>query len=373
MLSRIYIDNYKCLVNFTLELGGLTILHGDNGSGKSTVFEALRSIQRLAQGGCDIASTFPVTSRTRWQPERDIQAFELQCNIDKAHYRYTIAIQHHIDKRLSRLYKEELRYDGALLLLFNEGEVHLYRDDHSEGPKYPFNWTRSALGTILPQADNTKLTAFKRYLENSVFCSPDPHRMEHETNSEDEVLHFNASNFASWYRSHTLERPDRVNSLVNALTEVLPGFEILRLEKTGADARTLFARFLSSESSASPVEYRFDELSDGERMLILLYSLTTFSAGGGGTIFIDEPDNYISLPELYPWLTALNEQCEEHGQQALIISHHPEFYDFRGGRRGVWLKREANGPTRVIEPQYPAEDDKQGLKLSELVARRWIE
>ena len=44
MLKRIYINNFRCLVNFELKLDGLSLFLGANGSGKSTVFAALLNI-----------------------------------------------------------------------------------------------------------------------------------------------------------------------------------------------------------------------------------------------------------------------------------------------------------------------------------------
>ena len=39
MLQRLYVDNYKCLVNFDLPLQELTLLLGPNGAGKTSVLD----------------------------------------------------------------------------------------------------------------------------------------------------------------------------------------------------------------------------------------------------------------------------------------------------------------------------------------------
>ncbi len=41
MLTRVYVNNFKCMVNFERKLSALNLLLGANGSGKSTLFEAL--------------------------------------------------------------------------------------------------------------------------------------------------------------------------------------------------------------------------------------------------------------------------------------------------------------------------------------------
>jgi len=40
MLQRLYVDNYKCLVNFELPLQELSLLLGPNGAGKTSVLGA---------------------------------------------------------------------------------------------------------------------------------------------------------------------------------------------------------------------------------------------------------------------------------------------------------------------------------------------
>jgi predicted ATPase len=50
MLKRIYIDNYKCLVNFEIQLDPMNLFLGGNGTGKSTVMDALRVLQAFISG-----------------------------------------------------------------------------------------------------------------------------------------------------------------------------------------------------------------------------------------------------------------------------------------------------------------------------------
>ena len=51
MLKRIYIDNFRCLVDFELELDEVNLFVGLNGSGKSSVFDLLRKIQGFVSHG----------------------------------------------------------------------------------------------------------------------------------------------------------------------------------------------------------------------------------------------------------------------------------------------------------------------------------
>ena len=59
MLTRLYVDNFRCLTNFELKLDQANILLGANGTGKTSVLTALRRIQRLIVGGAKVDQVFP--------------------------------------------------------------------------------------------------------------------------------------------------------------------------------------------------------------------------------------------------------------------------------------------------------------------------
>ena len=138
--------------------------------------------------------------------------------------------------------------------------------------------------------------------------------------------------------------------------------------------RELLATF-SSEGDGASRAYRFDQLSDGQRALLVLYSLvfeTKPDTGSRGdstdiprTLFLDEPDNYVTLPELQPWLAALEDGAGDMLPQVVLISHHPEAIDFLA-HNTVWLTREPESHTRIVEPKNDT-----GLRMSEIHARGW--
>ena len=142
MLKRIYIDNFRCLVNFELSLDPINLFLGSNGSGKSTIFDVLRKIQTFIGGSDKVMGLFKPADLTRWQTS-PIQTFELEIEGNSGTYRYELAIEHDPARRLARVGHERLWFDNKPLLKFEivdkEGNVQLYRDNHSEGPKYPFD------------------------------------------------------------------------------------------------------------------------------------------------------------------------------------------------------------------------------------------
>ena len=88
----------------------------------------------------------------------------------------------------------------------------------------------------------------------------------------------------------------------------------------------------------------------------------------GYTVILDEPDNFVSLRELQPWLIAVSDVVEEGHGQILVISHHPEFITQWAPRSGVQFVRDRMGPVRVEEFRG---DPESVLAPSEVIARGW--
>ena len=363
MLKRLYIDNYKCLTNFDIRFEELTLLLGANGCGKSAVFEIVGKLRDFIRGDARIGELFPPTDLTNWSTKSE-QHFELEIDISGGRYLYRLVIEHAPERRLARVMREELLFDDKPLFAFENGEVQLYRDDHTRGPAYSFDSTRSGLEPVADGHDNTRLCAFRNQVRRFVTLFLEPKRMSNGSSSDTDMLSSGGENFASWYQGRLQEDPRQIFEAMVQLRDVLPGFIDLRLVQKGSDYRELQAEFSSTGVESSSI-YRFDQLSDGQRTLIVLY-LLLFAEDTGRTLFLDEPDNYITLPELQPWLAELEDGCGDTLPQTVLISHHPEAIDFLSDR-AVWLGRDPENHTRILD----VTNDTM-LKTSELYAQELV-
>jgi predicted ATPase len=370
VLKRLYVDNYRCLVNFTLDLQELTLLVGRNGSGKSSVLDVLYALRQLLSGVAKVTdpNVFPTASLTRWQTGK-LQVFEVTTEMDdEADLIYRVEVEHEKETRRARIRLESLRADDRPLFEFSMGEVHLFRDDHSSGPVYGADWSESAMARVAPRNDNQRLTRFLEFMRGVSVCALNPKSFVAESLSEDPVLEVDGGNLASWYRHQIQERPDRMHSVVEVLRTVIEGFDTLRTERVGSEARVLTVAFASEDGR---YELRLDELSDGQRALIALYALVHL-AGDQDVLFLDEPDNYLALTEIQPWLIALSDASGVRPRQAILCSHHPELLDYLGAEAGMLLQREASGGV-IVRPLQQAigQQTDSGLRISEIVARGW--
>ena len=104
-------------------------------------------------------------------------------------------------------------------------------------------------------------------------------------------------------------------------------------------------------------------------MLVALYSILHGAIAADTTICIDEPDNFVSLREIQPWLIELTDRAADAGCQWMMISHHPEVTDHLAADCGHWFHRVGTGPVRV----RPFECDKEGLfRPSEVIAQGMV-
>jgi predicted ATPase len=146
----------------------------------------------------------------------------------------------------------------------------------------------------------------------------------------------------------------------------------MRLKPAGEKSRALWVEFGTTAGETSPekiTEYRFNELSDGQRTLIALYALAVCAVDEENTICLDHPESHLALPEIQPWLMRLADATEEGRCQAIIATHHPELINLLAAHSGYWLERQSGGPTRV---KKIGDQDSSGLPLSELIARGWL-
>ena len=365
MLSRLYVDNFRCLENFELDLDETNVFLGRNGTGKTSVLNVLRNIQNLVVRGSRVDAVFPARDISL-NSQRNEQRFEIEASVNGEAYSYSLVVEHDLSRGMMRVGEETLEHDGNPIFEFKDGNAQLYDDDYSQGPSYPFDWSQSGICFLNEMSANRKLTQFKKEIANYIIVSCCPPIMSAETRTEDEFLEPLMQNFVGWYRRTAQENMRSIVSLFETLSEALPGFDSINLTESGENSRALKAIFRGP--SSEPIRYGFDQLSDGQRALITLYSLLHLSADRRVSLFVDEPENYLALGEIQPWLAEAAERAGESLGQLVVASHHPVIIDYMAGANGRWFFRDGDGPVRVSKEPKNTVD---GLSLSEIIARRW--
>ncbi len=283
--------------------------------------------------------------------------------IDGAHYVYQLAHEPWNIPPKFVVASERIYLDRRPILEFEDGDVRVYSDGELEF-EYPLERDRSSLLTASTEKTSS-LGPFKKWLAGVYSFRLNPFRMGLRAEGENLYPNVNLSNVASWYRHLLQDDPRENQDLLASLREAIDDFNVLELEFAGENVRLLVAEFGRPGGS---VKVGFNELSDGQRCLICLYMILHFVAAKGNTVIIDEPENFISLAEIQPWLMKLVDFVEGGRGQAILISHHPELINQLAPNHGVQFVRNDMGSVHVErfngDPNNP-------LPPAELVARGW--
>lgn len=359
MLKRLYVHNYRCLVNFEFQPAQLQLVLGLNGSGKSAAFQALDALRRAAALGEPLP--FNPWTRTRWLSEAQ-QRFEIDVERADGTFRYGLTVSEAGTPARPRVESETLSFcdqplfsfDGTQMRLFHPGRNVPLVNIASDGQ-------RSGIFTL--SASSAHLRWFQSWLTGILYVRINPWAMQPRSESESRRPEADFSNLADWYRHLTQENPMAVAQTLATIRNALPTFLDLAASDVGGNMRYLIARF--AEPGGRQFVLGLDELSEGQRAVIALY-LATCNLGEGGVLVIDEPENFIALAEIQPWLFELRDSIESVRGQALIASHHPELMNQLAS--DAWIfSRDDGGPTRLSRFPQTA----RGVEPAEVVARGW--
>ncbi len=367
MLARLYATNYRCLVNFELKPTNKQLLIGRNGTGKTTVIDLLATIRDFAVRGLPCEDRFAGKTRTLWQDVAE-QRFELDVKGNGGEYRYILVVDERGTPSRPRVKLETLDFQTKPLFRFREGEIGLFNDLQKSDPSvsFHFDWHRSGLATVdMTRSDITKLVWFKHWLNRLTHVQINPWAMSARSERESRYVGRDLGNFADWFRHLKQERGNEVFEAMTSLKEAFPGLTALDAKEAGLDVRVVEAAILSPKGKT--VDVSFSDLSEGQRTLIALYMLLYCAFDEESTLLIDEPDNFIALAEIQPWLIKLLDRADERNAQVILVSHHPELLDQLASQGGVLLDRPGGGETRVRN--FPSNDS--GLRPSEIIARGW--
>jgi hypothetical protein len=366
MITRLYANNFRCLVAFDAMFDSFGALCGPNGAGKSSVFDAVRLIRNLGTGDGLLGGTgdqdVPQLEFTKWLDSK-IQEFEVSLSVDGHAFDYALHLEQTADFEKPRVIHEKALCDKQPLFERDLDGVQFQKSDGNL-TGFPLDWRQAALAAIQPRGSIGKLALLQEEIAKLLILRPNPRSMERESKAKAKHPDLSMINLTSWYRSLHQEQ-EWTDALREALRDVWPDFRSFKLVDVGLNAEALQLRF--ENKGSNPTLLFFDQLSDGERALIGLYMVrSALETGAVRSVLIDEPDNFVGLPELQPWVLSMRELLDEE-HQLILISHHPEILANSGESNGRYLWRDNHtSPTRIGPLKVP-----EGMTAGEAVARGW--
>ena len=345
MITKLYVDNYRTMVNFSIEFNKLSILLGYNGAGKSSVFHVIQILRSILCDHIPVGEVIDTESLTRWQ-NIDVQTFELEAEDDEGKYSYKLAVQHNREARSVRIKSEQVLFEGHTIFQMEDSHTQLFNDSYGTGPMISLDWNYSGVGMIDDRKDNKLLTRFKKLISKIIVCAPKPFMMNDRCFFEKKIPDYDMKEFPALVRYYIQEKPECIQRWKEHLAENNPLLEQVFL--SGNEEKILYFRMKNDDKSV----YKASELSDGERQILLLHFLIDTFVSEGYSVFVDEPDNYIALSEMASLNMALEDASLQSGQ-CVVISHHSEMIDFFASANGIWFDRGGYGITRITEAPNP--------------------
>lgn len=367
MITRLYANNFRCLVAFEAKFDSFGVLCGPNGAGKSSTFDALKLLRDLGTGeaylGGEGENDIRQLEFTSWL-KSTTQEFELDVISEGHQFEYRLHLEQVAGDLKPRIILERGTCDQRELFTRNLDGVSFQKKDGTQAG-FPLDWRQAALGSIQPTGALIDIQILQKAIAKLLILRPSPRSMEPESKGEAKSPSLHLSNILSWYRSLSQEQ-EWTDALRDSLQNVWPDFKSFKLVDVGINTKALQLRF-DRGGGRDTEPYFFHQLSDGERSLVGLYMVrAALATNAARTVVIDEPDNYVGLPELQPWVLSMRELLDDE-HQAILISHHPEVLGSAGEEFGAYLWRDNHtSPTRIGPLKIPA-----GLSVGEAIARGW--
>lgn len=362
MITYLYANNYKSLVNFRIEFGKVNLVLGKNGTGKSSIFHLLLQLRNFTGGFSRSTDAFPASSLTRWM-KSPIQIFEFGMETGGYKYIYHLEIEHELQMGNCHVLTESVKCDGRVIFDRNNSVASWYNNEYVLGQNIMVDPATSGIGMLFDSQTYSILYQFKKVFGEILFFTPNPQKMNNRYERDISFPNVELSDIVSVYATLQQTQMKVVFELQERMKQINPTFEEAKMN-FNMFGKTFEMAFQYKEAGVS---FNFLELSEGERVLFALYLILIAYLKRGYTVFIDEPDNFVSLQEIQPWCREVEEACLEE-MQCIMISHNSEVIDYFAGDCGIWMNRLQSGESIVQKNPFAELQNEDFLKYSELIA-----
>jgi predicted ATPase len=365
MIRSLYVDNFRSLVDFSWLPENEVLMLGYNGSGKSSVLDVLLFLQMWCGEGERLEKVIGSSDITAWSTTGTCE-IRLSLEVDHVPYDYSVRLR--IDGPDSL---PTVEFEGLLAGPFREPKIHREGSHVLMSPgdgSFPINRQQSLFAAIDTDETDPAFGAFLQALKSILVVRPVPPNIDRMSFGNVVRPNVAVTNLVSWLE-HLLSNDGFNFELTQLLKSIWPEFQRMEFVPIGLQASDLELSFGEMSTSKTSVRLTINQLSEGEKMLLALYTLAAYQrVFPATTIIVDEPDNFVALSELQPWLLTMLDERPDDGQ-LILVSHNPEVIQTMGEDKVAFFSRADHlSPTEVGS----LKQDESGLSLPERIARGWI-
>ncbi len=353
MIQKVFIENFKAIHTGTnLPIQPFTVFIGNNGTGKSSIIEALEALQTAVTfdldkafkkwGGLERIRNYnaDLTNTNTSDPTVYPEIFEpliisLTALVNEKLYEYKVQIN--LERGYYIVEQEELVCNKKLVFTSIKSndkenpEVFYYEDD---GGKYEFPFRHDARSLILsfkgsPSYYFKELTVFSQYIENWQFLYLNAHSMGLPV-EEDKLYRVkkldgdgrNIAEYLLWLREQGIEYLD---SLIQKMRFVLPYINNIDANEVKETInKTIELVLYESGNKKKPIPGWL--LSSGTLRILALLSMFE-TPKKPSVLFVDEIENGLDPRTIGLLLSQVESVFFDKSMQVIVTTHSPFFLD----------------------------------------------
>ena len=346
MIKSLYIDNFKALNDFSMDLDPFTVVVGNNMSGKSTVLQALDFLSNI------VKEDFTVFLDRRGWKVADIksqmqksQKMTFACDLELMVEGEMVSVQWKIEilayalKNIMELSREEIRVqreegDDSILNYAQPSGGYMI-DKMGKCTAFPEKLLFRASVMKMFDLDNypviQALKVFFEKLESFELLSPDKMRLS--SRGDTNTIGNAGEKLPSFVKSMNQIQKEDFESKIE---------ELLGKRIVSVDAKTKgkpgWTELISEERyGAKTMKIKSKNMSDGMLRLLALLAICEMDPC---TMLLDEIENGINLDYAEQIVHILDENCKSKNNQLIVTTHSPIFLDYVQKENIRYLYRE---------------------------------
>ncbi len=352
MLQSIRIKNFKALRDTgTLTLPELAVFIGNNGSGKSSVIEALKVLQSIINHGIQIAfealgsledvrhyqSKYnePFTTQNGFKRVYEPIEFEVNAILNQANYNYTLLINTNQSGDLYVVESEVLMRNSKIVFSRKANEKDgfsaFHYDEGSNRKEYGEIYPLGASFTKLTMADSDSEPSnaeFANFIRSWQFLNLNAHLIGLPTPQDKTTtqirLKDDAANLADFVRYLALTDADFLPLLISKMQFVLPYADTIRSKPTGSRKDEFMLEMFEQNQQTDPIP---GWLFSGGTLRILALLAVLNQPKLPSVLFVDEIENGLDPRTIGLLLSEIRTLVMDNQLQVIATTHSPYFLD----------------------------------------------
>ncbi|MFA7077861.1 MAG: AAA family ATPase [Syntrophomonas sp.] len=353
MIKSLYIDNFKALNNFRIEMNPLTVLIGANGSGKTSVLQALDLIANFTKMDIDAYldkrnwAAYDLKSKTNNNKHmvfRILFGLDVSSNEEEIEWEFTLNPVKTKEKILvinERITNKKTQQ--ILLSVTSQGISRFNFQENKEEIIPPLNMTSSFLKNIDISRDKLKfpaLVALKEFFAASdSFELLSTEKMRKSSRGDADTIGMGGEKLAAFIHGLGIDQKKNVS---NRLQSYVPFIDDVDTEVKGRPGWIEIKVAENFRPEARTVTINPAHVSDGILRMLAISALIEIDKASG-IILLDEIEDGINPYLAGPVVNDLKEMSESKQRQIVVTTHNSVMLDYFPEESIVFMWRDRDG------------------------------